>query len=135
MARILCINDNPMHVAMFADMFKRREHHEVTTMVPPLDMAAIKALAPEIILLNLVRRLESLRSPIANFYAEVEGARTLKHLLEALPPPRPFLILTGIAVEEAHLPQDLAYAAFVEVPAGLDALLAAIDGLETGVLK
>lgn len=135
MTRVLCISDNPIHVAMFADMLKRRERHEIVTMVPPLDFAAIAALDPEVILVNLVRRIAALRSPIANFDAEVEGARALKSLLAGLGAPRPCLILTGIAVEEHHLPPGLDYAAFVEVPHRLDKLFEAIDSLASGALK
>lgn len=131
MAKVLCVSDNPIHVAMFADMLKRRDRHEVVTMVPPLDLGAIAAMAPDVILVHLVRRIEALRSPIANFDTEVEGARALKVLLEGLPSPRPCLIVTGIAVEAHHLPPGLAYAAFVEIPQGLDQLLEAVDRLDT----
>lgn len=135
MAKVLCVSDNPIHVAMFADMLKRRERHEVVTMVPPLDVGAIAALAPDVILVHLVRRIEALRSPIANFDTEVEGARSLRVLLEGLSSPRPCLIVTGIAVEERHLPPGLDYSAFVEIPQGLDQLLEAVDRLDVGALK
>lgn len=135
MAKVLCVSDNPIHVVMFADMLKRRDLHEVVTMVTPLDLAAIAAWKPDVILVNLVRRIESLRSPIANFDAEVEGARALKALQEGLEEPRPCLIVTGIAVEARHLPPGLNYAAFVEIPQRLDSLLDAIELLDAGALK
>jgi hypothetical protein len=134
-AKVLCVSDNPIHVAMFADMLKRRDRHEVVTMVPPLDLGAIAALNPDVILVHLVRRIEALRSPIANFDTEVEGARSLRVLLEGMPPPRPCLIVTGIAVEARHLPPGLEVATFVEIPGGLDRLLEAVDRLDASALK
>lgn len=127
MARILCITDNPHHVEMFADMLKRRGHDPVQTMVPPLDLAAVDIFAPEIVMVSLARKVGALRGPIVNFQAEVDGAKGLGALLAHWHEGRPLLILTGIAVEEADLPDGLEYDAFVHVPQQLDRLLSFID--------
>lgn len=127
MARILCITDNPHHVELFADMLKRRGHEPVQTMVPPLDLAAVDTFDAEIVMVSLVRKVGSLRGPIVNFAAEVDGAKGLSALLAHWRTGRPILILTGIAVEESDLPDDLEYDAFVHVPQQLDGLLSFID--------
>ena len=127
MAKILCIHDNAHQVALFADMLKRRGHHEVRTMVSELDVEELRAFAPDVVLVNLVRRVESLRSPIANFEVEIEGARILRAFLAEAIAPRPLLVLTGIAVEPKEVPADIPYAAFIEVPRQLEGLLACVD--------
>ncbi|MFN3430878.1 MAG: hypothetical protein ACK46X_13095 [Candidatus Sericytochromatia bacterium] len=130
MSRILCINDNEHHLALFADMLKRRDHLEVTTLIAPVDWGGVGACRPDLILVGLVRKVGSLRSPIANIYAEVEGASTLRTLLADLPQPGPMVVVTGIGVEARELPSELAGPPFVELPLGLDKLMAVIDELD-----
>lgn len=130
MSRILCINDNGHHVAMFADMLKRRDHLEVTTLIAPVDWDRVAACRPDLILVGLVRKVGSLRSPIANIYADVEGASTLKTLLANWPPSGPVIVVTGIGVAAHELPPELSGPPFVELPLGLDKLMAVIDELD-----
>lgn len=130
MSRILCINDNGHHVAMFADMLKRRDHLEVTTLIAPVDWDRVAACQPDLILVGLVRKIGSLRSPIANIYADVEGAITLKTLLAGWPQPGPMIVVTGIGVAARELPSELSGPPFVELPLGLDKLMVVIDELD-----
>ena len=128
MARILCINDNPIQAERFAAMLRRGGAHDVAALVPPIDPETVVALAPDLIVVNLVRKVSALRSPMANFEAEVEGAQTLRALLADMPDPHPPVLVTGLAVEAWELPEDLAGAAFLEVPGQLSELLARLPG-------
>lgn len=128
MAKIFCINDYKLYAEMVAIMLERKGGHEVLADILPLDIAEIEAFNPDLIILNLVRKLDSLGAGgMHDFDTEVEGARAVRAVnaspeLERFP-----LVITAMAVLERDLPKGLRYEAFVEVPQKLDNLLEIID--------
>lgn len=129
MAKILCIDDFVLYAEMVARMLKRRGNHEVRAEILPLSPQEIQAFEPDLLIVNLVRKSEVLRSRIAHFYTEVDGAKALRFVVQDPLLNRFPLIITALAVEEAELPPEVIdrYLAFVEVPLKFDNLLEIID--------
>jgi hypothetical protein len=129
MGRILCIDDYPLYAEMVAEMLRKRGGHEVRADVVPLDMDQVKAFDPDVVVINLVRRLESITAGgMRNFYHEVEGAKAFQFMAEEGLKGTP-IVLTGLAVSEMDVPHDVRYEAFIEVPQKLDALVRTIAKL------
>ncbi|MDB5099484.1 MAG: hypothetical protein JWM80_3905 [Cyanobacteria bacterium RYN_339] len=129
MGRILCIDDYPFYADMVAEMLRKRGGHLVKSDVVPLDLAEIKAFDPDVIIVSLVRRLESISAGgMRDFYHEVEGAKAFQFIAAKAVQDVP-VIITGLAVSEMDVPRGLRYEAFIEVPQKLDALLRTIDKL------
>lgn len=127
MARILCIDDYPMYAELVASMLRQKGGHEVKSDIVPLDVDSVKKFNPDIIIINLVRRLESIsHGGMTNFYHEVEGSKAF-HVFATDGMKEYPLIITGLAVSEMDLPGDLRYESFVEIPQKLDKLMIAID--------
>ena len=129
MGRILCIDDYPLYAEMVAEMLRKRGGHEVRADVVPLDLDEVRAFDPDVVVVNLVRRLESITAGgMRDFYHEVEGAKAFHFMatdgLAHIP-----LVVTGLAVSEMDVPPDVRYEAFIEVPQKLDALVRTIDKL------
>lgn len=127
MAKILCIDDYPMYAQMVASLLEQRGGYEVLCAVVPLDVTAILAFGPELVIVNLVRRLDSISAGgMRDFYHEVEGARAFRALaaqhLQGYP-----VIVTGLAVSERDVPRDLHYDAFIEIPQKLENLLPTVE--------
>jgi hypothetical protein len=128
MAKIYCINDYKLYAEMVGLMLERKGGHEVIADILPLDMAEIEAFGPDLIILNLVRKLDSLGAGgMHDFDTEVEGARALKFVNAAPALSRYPVVITAMAVLERDLPKGLRYEAFVEVPQKLDNLLEIIE--------
>ena len=77
MAKILCVDDYRMYAEMVGTMLEQRGGHEVKVDVVPLVVDEILAYAPDIIVINLVRKAEVLGSPVHDFYREVDGAKAV----------------------------------------------------------
>lgn len=127
MARVLCIDDYMLYAEMVGLLLQRKGQHEVKVEIVPFRLQDIEEFAPDVLLINLVRKMEALRSPLADFYAEVDGARAFR-AVAASPSLRTYpVVLTAIALEEREVPRDLSYLAFVSVPGELDRLTEVID--------
>lgn len=127
MARILCINDYKLYSELIALMLQRKGQHEVRVAIVPFALREIEEYQPDLIILNLVRKMEALRSPLADFYAEVDGAKSLRALKDHLDVGQFPLIITAVAVEERELPPGYEYLAFIEVPSKFDYMLETLD--------
>jgi CheY-like chemotaxis protein len=128
-AKILCVDDYPLYAEMVGTMLQQKGHHEVKVDVVPLVIDEIIAFAPDVIVVNLVRRTEALGVALHDYYRAVEGAKALKAIaaapeLQSIP-----VILTALAVNEIEVPDNLRYEAFVVIPQRLDSLLRAIERL------
>lgn len=127
MAKILCIDDYPMYAELVASMLRQKGHHEVESDIVPLDADRVKAFNPDVIVVNLVRKMESISAGgLTNFYTEVDGAKAFaalsKNGFKDIP-----IIVTSLAVLEREIPAELNYDAFIEIPQRIDLLLLAID--------
>lgn len=127
MAKVLCVNDFKLYSEMVSLLLHRKGGHDVRTEIVPFAVQEIEEFQPDVIILNLVRKMEALRSPLADFYSEVDGARAYRALAAHPSLSRYPIVLTAIAVEERELPKTLPYVAFIEVPGKLDQLLEIID--------
>lgn len=128
MARILCVDDYKLYAEMVGTMLRTRGGHEVKTDIVPLVLEDVREFAPDVVVINLVRKAESLRSAIHDFYTEVEGAKALREFNENPDLMYP-LVITALAVEERDVPKEVGYQAFVEVPQKLDYLLDIVEKL------
>jgi CheY-like chemotaxis protein len=128
-AKILCVDDYPLYAEMVGTMLQQKGHHEVKVDVVPLFIDEITAFAPDVIVVNLVRRTEALGVALHDFYREVEGGKALKAIAEAPELQGIPLILTALAVNEIEVPENLRYDAFVVIPQRLDSLLRVIERL------
>ncbi len=127
MAKVLCVNDFKLYSEMVSLMLQRKGGHVVRTEIVPFALREIEEFEPDVIVLNMVRKMEALRSPLADFYAEVDGARAFRALAQREDLHRYPIILTAIAVEEREVPKVLPYLAFIEVPGKIDQMLDIID--------
>ena len=131
MAKILCVDDYRMYAEMVGTMLEQRGGHEVKVDVVPLVVDEILAYAPDLIVINLVRKAEVLGSPVHDFYREVDGAKAVVAISEAPALKDIPLVLTALAVKESEVPAGLRYEAFIDVPHKIDLLLHAVDRLVT----
>ena len=132
MAKILCVDDYRLYAEMVGAMLAKHGGYEVKVDVVPLVMDEVKAFAPDVIVLNMVRKAEVLGSPILDFEREVDGAKALRVISEA-PETRDIpLVLTALAVKENELPHGYHYEAFIEVPQKIDVLRHTVDRLVQG---
>jgi CheY-like chemotaxis protein len=128
MARVLCIDDYELYVSMVKQLLERQGGHDVKAAIVPFRLSDIAEFKPDVIILNLVRKMESIGAGgMIDFYAEVEGAKAFKTLAENLNTINVPIIVTAMAVKELEVPQTLPYVAFVNVPQQMDYLLKAID--------
>lgn len=124
MARILCINDFVSYSEMVAHTLRRKGGHETQTAIVPFGTEVIEAFAPDLLVVNLVRKVEALGVPLTDFYTQVDGARAFRALAGNPAFARYPLVVTSIAVLEFELPEGLPYLAFIEIPQKLEHLLA-----------
>ncbi len=127
MAKVLCIGDFRLYAEMIALLLEQQGPHEVEVEIVPFDLDVIERFKPDVLIVNLARKIEAVGAPLQDFYTEVDGAKTLKALqtnpsLQQYP-----LLITAIAVEERELPRGFRYLAFLEVPSKFDYLLETID--------
>jgi hypothetical protein len=130
MAKITTIDDYPLYAHMVADFLRSQGGHEVQTMVWPIMPSEIASFGPSVIVVALVRKIESIgHGPMHDFYTEVDGAKAFRELASGAAGRGIPIVLTSIGVKESEVPQDLPYDAFVPFPQELDRLLMAIDKL------
>lgn len=129
MARVLCLDDYRMYAEMVGTMLRQKGGHEVKIDVVPLVMDEVVAFDPDVIVINLVRKMETLGSPLQDFFREVEGAKAFQELRAAPETERYPIVLTALAVREVEVPEGLRYEAFIEVPQRIEHLLHTIDRL------
>jgi CheY-like chemotaxis protein len=130
--RILCIDDYPLYADMVAMMLEQKGGHTVQAEIVPVSLKAIERFKPDVIIVTLVRKLETLSAGgMQDFYADVEGAKAFREISKAsrsgqLKWP---IIITSLAVLERELPREegLDYVAFLEIPQKLDMLLVVIQ--------
>jgi hypothetical protein len=132
MAKVLCINDYPAYAEMVGAMLEKKGGHLVQNETVPISFKAIEAFDPDVIVINLVRKLETISAGgMTDFYTDVEGAKAFRELTLASSrePLRWPIVVTSLAVLEQEVPKDecLKYVAFVEVPQKLDQLNAIIE--------
>lgn len=132
MARVLGVDDFQLYAEMVGALIKERGGHDVRVMINPIVIEEVEAFEPEVVVLNLVRKPETISAGgLRDFFTEVDGARAFKALaplckLHGWP-----MVITALAVAERDVPQDYPYDAFVEVPHRLDYLLHSIGRLVT----
>lgn len=127
MARILCVNDFKAYSEMVAHTLRVKGGHVADSIIVPFGADAIEAYAPDVLVLNLVRKVEALGAPLTDFYTQVDGARAFRALIENPQLCRCPIVLTSIAVLEFEVPPGLPYVAFIEVPQKMDNLLLILD--------
>lgn len=129
MARVLTIDDYPLYAEMVSLLLAKHGGHETKSITVPFDASVIDAFDPDVIVVSLVRKTETLASgKIQRFDTDIEGAKALRALDEGLVGRRP-LVICALAVRESELPPGLRYAAFLEFPQKLDALLDTVERL------
>src|SRR4051812_22326373 len=119
MARVLCINDYAAYAEMVGAMLEKKGGHEVQNETVPISFKAIEAFDPDVIVINLVRKLETISAGgMTDFYTDVEGAKAFRELTQASKSGqlRWPIVVTSLAVLEQEVPQGegLEYVAFVE---------------------
>lgn len=129
MAKILCVDDYRMYAEMVGSMLQQKGGHEVKVDVVPLVIDEVVDFAPEVIVINLVRKAEVLGTPIHDFYREIDGAKAFQALAGAPEIAQIPIVLTALAVKESEVPTGLRYEAFIEVPHKIDVLNHAINRL------
>ncbi|MDB5098929.1 MAG: hypothetical protein JWM80_3350 [Cyanobacteria bacterium RYN_339] len=128
MGRILCVDDFQLYAEMVGSLLKDRGGHDVKVMITPMVMEDIEAFRPDLIVLNLVRKPETISAGgMKDFYTEVDGAKAFRVLAPMANIRGWPVVLTSLAVAERDVPQDYTYEAFIEVPQRLDYLLHSID--------
>lgn len=132
MARILCVNDFLAYSEMVAHTLRRKGGHEAQSAIVPFGAEVIETYAPDILILNLVRKVEALGAPLTDFYTQVDGARAFRAIAGNPALARYPLILTSIAVLEFEVPEGLPYVAFIEVPQKIENLLLTVDHVAGG---
>lgn len=113
-------------------MLEQKGGHTVQTEIVPVSLKAIERFNPDVIIVTLVRKLETLSAGgMQDFFSDVEGAKAFREIAKAsksgqLQWP---IIVTSLAVMERELPLDegLQYVAFLEIPQKLDVLLVIIQ--------
>jgi CheY-like chemotaxis protein len=126
-AKILCVDDYRMYAEMVGTMLHQKGGHEVKIDVVPLVIDAIVDNAPDVIVINMVRKAEVLGTPIHDFYREVDGAKALQAIANAPELKGIPIVLTSLAVRENEVPMGVRYDAFIEVPHKIESLLHAVD--------
>lgn len=129
MAKILCIDDYQLYAEMIGNMLGRYGHHQVKVDVVPLVMDEVLAFAPDVIVLNLVRKAEVLGAPVHDFFREVDGAKALQALSSAPELKDIPLVITALAVRETEVPLGFQYEAFIEIPQKIEVLRHTVDRL------
>jgi hypothetical protein len=130
MAKIVTINDYPLYAQMVADLIARERGHEVKMLLSPIVVDEITGFAPDVIVVSLVRKLESMgHGRLHDFFLEVDGAKSFREISRAPETKDIPIILTSLGVREVEIPQDLPYIALAHIPHEIDLLLLAIDKL------
>lgn len=127
MAKVLCVDDFKLYAEMIAMLLEQRGRHEVKVEIVPFNLAEIQQFQPDLVVMNLVRKIEAVGAPIQDFYTEVDGAKALRALQESPDLQGYPLVITSIAVEERELPAGFDYLAYIEVPTKFDYLLETIE--------
>lgn len=127
MPRIAIVNDLPEVVAIVASILTKGDRQYLKQIgATEYTVDRLKAFAPQVIVLPLVRRTTSLDRPLGRFDTDVEGG-TVIELLAQEPTLRevPTVVL-GFATREEDLPAPLRACFrdlhFLEFPAGLQEL-------------
>jgi hypothetical protein len=129
---VLSVDDFQMYAEMVGALIKDRGGHEVRVMINPILVEEVEAFAPDVVVLNLVRKPETISSGgLRDFFTEVDGARAFKVLAPLCKQRGWPMVITALAVAERDVPQEYPYDAFVEVPHRLDYLLHSIGRLVT----
>lgn len=128
MQRILCLDDFRLYAEMVAQLLRLQGCYEIRAEIVPFDLEELAAYEPDLILINLVRKAETLdRGRVEDFYREVHGAKALRAITQAnfsVP-----LVLTGVAVREGELPEGTPYDGFIEIPDNLHRLAGVVERL------
>lgn len=127
MARILCIDDFTQYAEMLASYIEREGHHKTSVEIVPFNIERITQFKPDLIVLSIVRKMEHVREPITNFYAQVDGSKAFRELSQNPLTSAYPLLITSVAVLESEVPKDLHYLGFIEIPGKFDNLLQIID--------
>lgn len=130
MAKIYTVDDYELYAEMFADMLRQEGGHEVRAVLSPLNLADLEAFDPEVVVVTLVRRLETLgHGPLVDFLAEVDGAKGLQGVVASQGArPRP-IIVVSMGVRESEIPPALRPDVLLHLPQQLDNLLGVIERL------
>ena len=132
MAKILCIDDYPMYGEMLGLLLEKHGGHQIRVESVPLSIKSIQDFNPDVIVVNLVRKLETLSAQgIGDFYADVEGAKALREIVHASQSGAIHwpIVITSLGVLEHDLPQEegLEYVSFIEIPQKLDRLMFVLE--------
>lgn len=135
MARVLCIDDFIQYSEMVAMLLSHKGGHETLPVIVPLDLTVIERFKPDVVVLNLVRKVEALGEPLVDFYAQVDGARAYRAIAEHRELSGFTLVLTSIAVLEVEVPKLMPYLAFVDLPSKIDNLLHVVERAAEGARR
>lgn len=126
MARILCVNDFIQYAEMMG-LFLEEQGHDVCSESVPLDMRAVTAFCPDVIVVGIVRKPEHVKEALTDFYVQVDGAKALRDLATHPETASCPLVIAAVGVQEHELPKDVPFVAFVEVPNKFDQLPGMIE--------
>jgi hypothetical protein len=130
MAKIVTIDDYPLYAQMVADLITRERGHEVKMLLSPIIVDEITSFAPDVIVVSLVRKLESMgHGSLHDFFLEVDGAKSFREIVRAPETKDIPVILSSMGVREVEIPQELPYKSLAHFPHEIDLLLLAIDKL------
>ena len=127
MPRIAIVNDHAEVVAIVASILTKGDRQFLKQIgATEYTVVRLKAFGPQVIVLPLVRRAESLDRPISRFDTDVEGG-TVVELLAQEPELRQVpVVLLGFGVRAEDVPRPLAACFadyhFLPFPAGLQEL-------------
>lgn len=115
MAKVFILDDLQETIDILAPPL-REQGHEVMTDVSPIDFERIMRFRPEVITLNLYRKLEAFDRPIQSVEADVLGFTPLVEMehypaISVIP-----IILLGNCLQEKDVPTSINYDLFLSFP-------------------
>ncbi len=115
MARVVIVDDLQETIDILAPPLVS-QGHEVLTDISPIDFERVMAFKPDVLTLDLYRRLEAFDRPIQNIEADVIGFKPLVEMeqypaISVIP-----IILIGNCLQEKDIPTSVNYDLFLSLP-------------------
>ena len=124
MPRIAIVNDLPEVVTIVAALLTKGERQFLTQIgATEYTIQRLKAFDPLVLVLPLVRKVDSLDRPLRRFDADIEGGKLLELIAQEADLRRRPCVLLGFSVRQTDVPEPLKAAFadlhFLEFPLGL----------------
>lgn len=132
MARVVILDDLQEAIAILAPPLAA-QGHDLLSDVSPIDFERIMRFRPDVILLNLYRRIEAFDRPIGEIRADIEGFDLLLEMeqypaIGVIP-----IILLGNCLQEKDVPTSVNYDLFLSLPRDLKLYLPKVIEIATTV--